>query len=188
MKERQQEYLEQIRNFSKKTTDLSTQYWKEFSDFDSIQFWFILSVLIIPLIVLIWKIDRKKMFLLGFFGLNYHIWFAYANAGGIRLGKWEYPYEIIPMMPSFSLDASLIPICYMFVYQWILNHQKNFYFYAICLSAAFAFIMKPILVHFHFFHMFDSINYFILFLFYIGIAIMSKLVTNIFGKMQKIKT
>lgn len=188
MEEKQIEYLEMIRNSTKEATEISTHYWKEYSGIDSVQFWIVLLVLIIPLIFLYLKIDRKKMFLLGFFGLNYHIWFAYANSGGIRLGKWEYPYELIPMMPSFSLDASLIPVCYMFVYQWVLNHQKNYYLYALCLSAFFAFIMKPILVYFHFFHMFGSVNYFTLFLYYIGIAILAKIVTNIFGRMQQIET
>lgn len=187
MTDAQLEKLEKVRETTVKASNLSMEYWKEYSNIDSFPFWLVLLTLVVPLLVLIWKIDRRKMLLLGFFGLNYHIWFAYCNAGGIRRGLWEYPYEILPIMPSFSLDAALVPVAYMLVYQWTLNHQKNFYLYSLILSIAFAFGLKPILVYFHFFHMYKFVNFFILFLFYIGIAIVAKIITNIFIKMQKIE-
>lgn len=186
MTEKQAEMLKQVRETTKEASDLSMKYWKEYSNIDSFQFWLVVMTLIIPLIILLWKIDRRKMLLLGFFGLNYHIWFAYCNAGGIRRGLWEYPYEILPIMPSFSLDAALIPVSYILLYQWTLNHKKNFYLYTLILSIIFAFVMKPILVHFDFFHMFKFVNYFIIFLFYFGIAIVAKIITNVFIKLQKI--
>jgi hypothetical protein len=185
LNDKQQELLEKIRKASEDLTQLHIDYWKEFSSFNDLKFWVVVIMLIVPLVVLFWRIDRDKMLLLGFYGLNYHIWFAYTNSAGIRLGLWEYPYEILPILPSFALDASFVPVTYMLVYQWTINHKKNFYLYSTILSAVFAFILKPILVGHHLFRMFEGINYLHLFIFYILFFIISKLITNLFLKLQK---
>ncbi|WP_160141723.1 hypothetical protein [Salicibibacter halophilus] len=100
-------------------------------------------------------------------------------------GLWEYPYQLVPFLASFALDASLVPVCFMLLYQWTLNHQKNLYLYAALLSAILAFVLKPIMVHYHFFHMFYGINYFHLFLFYYVFFLVSKLITNVFIWLEK---
>ncbi|RTR27613.1 hypothetical protein EKG37_19035 [Robertmurraya yapensis] len=185
MSEKQVELLDKVRVLNEELSKLNTEYWKEFSSFNDLKFWIVVLILVIPLIVLLWKIDRDKMLLLGFYGMNYHIWFAYTNSAAIRMGFIDYPYEILPILPSFALDASLVPACYMLVYQWTLNRNKNFYLYSILLSAVFAFIMKPILIMHDLFRMFKGWNYFTLFLFYVGLFIFSKVITNIFLKMQE---
>jgi hypothetical protein len=187
MKDEQKELLAEIRNGAETTTQLSIEYWKEFSSFNDLQFWLVLLMLVIPLVVLFLKIDRSKMLLLGFYGLNYHVWFAYTNFAGIKLGLWEYPYAILPILPSFALDASLVPVAYMLLYQWTLNHRKNFYIYSTILSGVFAFIMKPYLVIFDFFEMYKGVNFLHLFIFYIAFFVVSKLVTNLFVKLQEKK-
>src|SRR5699024_7617240 len=84
------------------------------------------------------------------------------------VGMWEYPYHVIRFLPSLYLDAALVPVCFMLLYQWTLNHNKNIYLYSILLSSVFAFVLKPIMVKFHFIHMFNGINYFHLILFYMA--------------------
>lgn len=185
MSEKQEELLQKMRSTAEDLAQLQVDYWKEFSSFDDIKFWIVILLLVIPLIVLFLTIDRKKMLLLGFFGLNYHIWFAYTNSAGIRMGLWEYPYEVLPILPSFALDASFVPVAYMLLYQWTLKHKKNIYLYSTILSAFFAFIFKPILVMHNLFRMFHGINYIHLFLFYVAFFIVSKLITNIFLKLQE---
>lgn len=184
MNEKQEELLLKIRSTAEDLTQLQIDYWKEFSTFDDIKFWVVILMLIIPLIVLFFTIDRTNILLLGFYGLNYHIWFAYTNSAGIRMGLWEYPYEVLPILPSFALDASFVPVAYMLVYQWTLKHKKNFYLYSTILSAIFAFVLKPILVMHNFFRMFYGINYLYLFLFYIAFFLVSKIITNIFLRLQ----
>lgn len=187
MSDQQLESLEEIRQASEKLTQISIDYWSTYSSFNDIKFWVVVCMLVIPLVVLYLKIDRSKMLLLGFYGLNYHVWFAYTNSIGINLGLWEYPYEVLPVLPSFALDASFVPVCFMLTYQWTLNNGKNFYLYSTILSAVFAFIIKPILVGHHLFRMFYGINYLSLFLFYILFFVVSKLITNLFIKLQKNK-
>lgn len=188
MKEKQTELLSQIRSIEEKLSHFQMEYWKSFSNFDTWQLWVVIIMLIAPIIVLFVSIDKRKMLLLGFFGLNYHVWFHYANAFGISLGLWEYPYQIVPFLPSFALDASLVPVCFMLLYQWTLNHNKNIYLYSVLLSAIFAFILKPIMVNLHFFHMFKGVNYVHLFLFYVAFFIVSKLITNLFLSIQQKKS
>jgi hypothetical protein len=185
MKEEQIELLNKIRNMAEETTKLQIEYWNSFSDFGAWQFWIVVLMLIVPLIFLILLIDRSKILLLGFFGLNYHIWFAYTNVIGIDLGLWEYPYQIVPFLPSFALDASLVPVAFMLLYQFTLNHNKNIYLYSLLLSGFFAFFLKPIMVNIHLFKMNDWVNYFHLFLFYMLFFIVSKLITNVFLWLQQ---
>ena len=185
MNEKQEKMLQTIREANESISKMSVEYWKLYSGFDDWQFWVVISMLIVPLIVLILKIDRSKMLLLGFYGLNYHIWFAYTNSAGIKMGLWEYPYAILPVLPSFALDASLVPVSYMLMYQWTINQNKNFYLYSTILSAVLAFILKPILVSHHFFRMFEFVNYLHLFLFYVAFFVVSKLITNLFLKLQE---
>jgi hypothetical protein len=185
MKEKQIELLNRIRSMVEEVTQNQMEYWKSFSDIGTWQFWVVLLTLVVPLIILFVSIDKRKILLLGFFGLNYHIWFQYINATGISLGLWEYPYQIVPFLPSFALDASLVPISFILLYQWTLNHNKNIYLYSVLLSAVFAFVLKPIMVTFHFFHMYKGVNYFYLFLFYVAFFIVSKLITNLFLWLQQ---
>jgi hypothetical protein len=182
---KQEEMLQQMRALVQELTRIQIEYWRSFSTFRDWELWVVLVMLIAPLILLYLFVDRKRIFLLGFFGLNYHVWFQYVNAAGISLGLWEYPYQFVPFLPSFALDASFVPVAFIFLYQWSLNHNKNIYLYAILLSALFAFVLKPILVSVHLFHMFKGINYFHLFVFYILFFILSKLITNLFIWLKK---
>ncbi|KGR80304.1 hypothetical protein [Ureibacillus sinduriensis] len=185
MKEKQSELLNQIRSMLGELNQLQLEYWKSFSDFDTWQFWLVVIALIVPIIILFFLIDKRVTLLLGFFGLNYHVWFSYVNKTGINMGLWEYPYQLVHFLPSFALDASLVPVSFMLLYQWTLNSKKNIYLYSTLLSAFFAFVLKPIMVNFHFFDMFKGVNYIHLFLYYIALFIVSKLITNFFLFLRK---
>src|SRR5690625_1054148 len=185
MNDNQLELLKVIRSISRELSQYQIEYWHLYSYVGMWQFWVEVLMIIIPLIILFFSIDKSKALLLGFFGLNYHVWFSYSNSIGVGLGLWEYPYHVIPFLPSFSLDAALVPVCFMLLYQWTLNHNKNIYLYSILLSSVFAFVLKPIMVKFHFIHMFNGINYFHLILFYMAYFIVSKLITNVFIWLQQ---
>ncbi|MFD2043643.1 hypothetical protein ACFSTA_04550 [Ornithinibacillus salinisoli] len=185
MHQEQSELLQRIKSITKESTELQIEYWKMYSDYETWQFWVIILLVIIPLIVLFFVIDRRNILLLGFFGLNYHVWFHYINSVGIKLGLWEYPYQILPFLPSFALDAALVPILFILVYQWTLKYQKNVYIYGIILSGILAFIMKPIMVSVDYFKMYEGVNYIHLFLFYVGLFLLSKLAASLFLHLQQ---
>lgn len=151
----------------------------------TIGFWINVAMLILPLIALLFLIDNSKAFHIGFYGFNIHVWFTYIDAIGIRYALWNHPYQAIPFMPaSFGLDAALVPVIYMLTYQWTVNNNKNYYIYLITLSALFAFVFKPFIALFDLFTLNKGFNYFHLFLLYVGMVILSKVITSIFEKFE----
>ncbi|WP_347551434.1 CBO0543 family protein [Pseudalkalibacillus hwajinpoensis] len=122
----QQEHFVHILSLKKELEKTYIEYWQQFSSFSSWQFWVVLAMLLIPLIVLYFKIDRRKIFLLGFFGYSIHVLAAYTDALGIRKSWWDYPYVALPQLPgSIGIDASLIPVYFILLYQWCLNKDKS---------------------------------------------------------------
>lgn len=186
MERDQLESYKKIKSLKEQLTHLETEHWELYSSLGAWEFWVILVFFFIaPLVVLYFFIDRRKMLLLGFYGFNIHVWFGYFDTLGARHGFWGYPYELVPFLSgNISLEAALIPVLFMFVYQWTLNNNKNFYLYTIALSLFLCFILKPILSLHHFFLLHHGFNYFHLFLTYLVIFPFSKLITNIFIKTQ----
>jgi hypothetical protein len=163
------------------------KYWNRYSSFDDWHFWFMIVLFILPLITLFFLIDRRKVFHLGFFGFNIHVWQTYLDISAVELGKWTYPYKQVPFLPiSFSFDASFIPVTFMLVYQWTLNKKKNFYLYATLPAFFFAFIAKPILVGIHITKAGPNggglNSYIVLFISHLLVSYLSKWITDIFRK------
>jgi hypothetical protein len=161
-------------------------YWQEFSAFDTWQFWFHVIMFVTPLILLLFAMDWKRALQLGFYGFNVHVWFTYFDDFGTTQALWTYPYKMIPFIShSVGLDASLVPVLFILVYQWTIKHNKNYYLYTLLLSLFLSFILKPIFVMHHLFKFNSWVNYFHLFLSYIIIIVLSKVITDFFMFMQK---
>ncbi|MFB3170009.1 CBO0543 family protein [Neobacillus sp. 179-C4.2 HS] len=162
------------------------KYWQEYSAFDTWQFWFHVIMFVSPLIILYFAMDWKRALQLGFYGYNVHVWFGYFDDFGASQGLWTYPYKMIPFIAhSVGLDASLVPVSFILVYQWTLKHHKNYYLYTLLLSLFLSFILKPIFVMHNLFKFNSWANYFHLFLTYIVILVLSKVITDIFLRFQK---
>ncbi|MEH7249348.1 CBO0543 family protein [Neobacillus niacini] len=161
-------------------------YWQEYSAFDTWQFWFQLILFVAPLVILFFTIDWKRALQLGFYGFNVHVWFGYFDAFGSSQTFWTYPYKMIPFVPhSFGLDASMVPVLFLLVYQWTINNKKNYYLYTLLLSLFLSFIVKPLMALHHLIVFNRGANYFHLFLTYIVILVVSKLITDFFLHFQK---
>jgi hypothetical protein len=187
MDQDQFELYEKIQSLKEQISQIEMEYWSLYSGFHTFEFWVLLLLwFIAPLVVLYFFIDRRKMFLLGFYGFNIHVWFGYLDSAGDRVGFWGYPYELVPFLSgNISLEATLVPVAFMLVYQWTLNHHKNFYLYSFVLSLVLAFLFKPIIIAHHFFELNKGVTYFHLLLGYCLIFLFSKFITTIFLKMQK---
>lgn len=178
--------FEKVKLMTEQLSKAQMEYWQQFSHIETWGFKIVLLMFVLPLVYLYFAIDRKNILLLGFYGLNVHVWFSYINIAGVKQGFFAYPFELIPFIPgNLALDAALIPILFMLVYQWTINHNKNFYIYSTALSLVLAFIFKPILVNTNMFVLYKGTNYFHLFLLYCIIFLFSKLITNLFLKMQR---
>ena len=182
----QETLINKIQSIQADLTRAVTDYWHHYSSFNSWQFWVVTAFLILPLIAIFLFIDRKRALLLGFYGYNVHVWFTYIDIIGGTMNRWFYPYKVFPFFStSFSLDVSLIPMTYMFVYQWTLNHRKNYYLFMLLLCLFLAFVFKPILSSIDLFELSHGTNYFHLFLGYLFIGLFSKIITNVFIYLQK---
>lgn len=188
MGKNQQEMYHELIDRAEHLTEFEAKYWKLFSDPGTWEFWLILMMLVVPLVVLYFAMDRRKILLLGFYGFNIHCWFQYIDATGARLGWWGYPYHMVPYVANFALDASLVPVTFMLVYQWTINHKKNYYLYTFLTSAIFAFILKPIMVWADLFTLEDGLRFVDLFMLYCIVFFISRMITSFFlflGKKQE---
>lgn len=185
MGENQKKHIEQLEKIQIDQSKSWDEYWHQYSDFGTWEFWVMLMLLLLPLVVLFKVIDKRKALLLGFYGYNVHVFFTYLDLYGSTLARYFYPYKVFPMLPSsFTLDTSLVPVAYILVYQWTLNKQKNYYLYTFILSLFFAFLFKPLMTLSGLFQI-NNTNYFRLFIGYLSVAIVSKWVTNVFIFLEK---
>ncbi|WP_100372095.1 CBO0543 family protein [Bacillus sp. FJAT-45037] len=181
----QLEALSKVTSMTEKLSQSQLEYWQQYSHINTWGFKAVLFMFILPLVVLYFVIDRKNILLLGFYGMNIHIWFSYIDIVGVKHGFFSYPFQLIPYIPgNLTLDAVLIPILFMLTYQWSINHKKNFYISSIAMSLILSFAFKPLLVNLNLFVLHKGTNYFYLFILYCIIFLFSKLITNIFLKMQ----
>jgi hypothetical protein len=124
------------------------------------------------------------MFLIGFFGFAVHVLFAYIYVFGIRHGLWGYPYHVLPFLPSVSLDAAIIPVTIMLVFQWTIKHNKNYYLVSFVMALMFGFGFKPLLVMLGLFEKYKWVNYFLIFLIYQVLFLLGYFLTMLFMRLH----
>ncbi|WP_186576048.1 CBO0543 family protein [Aquibacillus kalidii] len=179
----QQEHFQHIQSIKADLDQSFSDYWRSYSDFQSWQFWVVLALFIIPLIVLFFKIDRSKIFLLVVYGYSIHVLAAYLDAFGMRKLWWDYPYVAFPQLPgSIGIDASFIPVYFMLMYQWCINKKKSYWIYATISCIGFTFIFKPLLLTINLFEM--NTSWFLLLSAYLFGAFAAKIITEIFIKIS----
>ncbi|WP_053363272.1 CBO0543 family protein [Bacillus sp. FJAT-27251] len=186
MKPEQLELIEQIRKAEIAQNERWLEYWYHYSHYLTWQFWLVLLLFVIPLILVVLFIDRRKIFLLGFYGYSVHVFFGYTDIFGVNNGYWTYPYKLLPILPaSITLDASLIPVIFMLFYQYLLNHGKNYYLWMLGLCLFLGYVFKPLMVGLGLFHFGGKENFFLLFLGYAFTALIAKIIMNIFLYLSK---
>ncbi|MGG0741627.1 CBO0543 family protein [Niallia taxi] len=186
MKTEQAQQLKQIIKEQDQVVEMWLNYWREYSNWEDWHFWFIVLMLIVPLIIVYFSIDKKRAFHIGFFGFNIHVWFTYSDALATRTAHVIYPYQAIPILPvNFALDASLVPVAFMLLYQWCLKNDKSILIYGIILSAILSFIFKPLLNFLNLIQLDKGMNFFYLFLNYILILLFAIGITFIFKHLNQ---
>ncbi|WP_426449686.1 CBO0543 family protein [Paenibacillus sp. S-38] len=146
-----------------------------------------IALLAVPLLALFLYIDRGKAFLLGFYGFCVHMLFTYIDVYGIMHGLWIYPYKAVPFLSvNLPLDTSLIPVLYLFMYQWTINFGKNYYIYGTALCLFLSFLFKPAMVAFDLFRFNHGTGCLHLFAGYLTILCLSRWVTNLFLYAERI--
>ncbi|WP_121614360.1 CBO0543 family protein [Mesobacillus foraminis] len=183
--------LDMIHEILKAEKDLShkwVEYWQHYSHYHTWEFWFVFAMFTVPLLAVALFIDRKRAFEIGFFGYSVHVFFAYIDLFGTNNGYWIYPYKLFPFLPSnLTLDSSFVPVIYMFFYQFMLDKGKYYYVGLVGLSFAFAYLIKPLMVGIGLFRFGGKENFFLLFIGYLAIGLIAKLLTSFFMYLRKTK-
>ncbi|MEO2077089.1 MAG: hypothetical protein ABGX20_17105 [Bacillus sp. (in: firmicutes)] len=134
------QYWDRIYENKHELTSVYSSYWNQYSDFGNWQFWMVLSLLLFPLILLIFTVDRKRIFELFFFGYTVHILWAYTDIALGHSGIFVHKYFLFPVLPNATnVTASVLPVGFLLLYQYCTNHKKSFFLYTLVLSAVFAF-------------------------------------------------
>ncbi|KMJ57162.1 hypothetical protein AB685_17275 [Bacillus sp. LL01] len=174
------EQFDKIVKMGKEAQKALNNYWIDFALYTSFEYFLMVLLLIVPLTYLFFKIDKNKIFFMGFFGYSIHVIFGYVDTFSKNLGFLNYPFPVIPIIPGLSLDSSFIPVTFMLVYQWTLNSKKNYYVYMIITSAILSFVFKPLLVALGLFRLYGNTNYLYLFIGYLIVITIAKFITDIF--------
>lgn len=133
-------YWEQMNAKGEELNSLIASYWNDYSNIGTWQFWTVLALAVIPLVILYFTVDRKRIFELFFFGYTVHILWTYTDIVIEKYGYFVHLYFLTPIFPFASnMTASALPVAFLLLYQYCTNANKNFYLYTLILSAAFAF-------------------------------------------------
>ncbi|WP_166241543.1 CBO0543 family protein [Paenibacillus turpanensis] len=180
MTKTQEEQLIQLNEKMSSVMNDWTAYWQTYSSIDTWPFWVSALIFVLPLVVFYFAIDKSKVFQVGFFGFTAHVIAVYVDLYAVFHRMWMYPYKVYSFPPaSFGVDAALIPVAYALLYQWTLNHRKNYYLYSTLLAGLFSFVIKPLMSYFDLFRLLET-NYFTLFLLYLFGGFGAKWLSDLF--------
>jgi hypothetical protein len=111
--------------------------------FLSVQWWILLSFLVVPWIIWIKVADKKRTLEIVLVGALVLIVTIILDLVGYYLSFWDYSIEILPLIPGgFPFDFSMIPVAYMLIYQYF-KTWKSYCIALVCMSLIYAFIGEP---------------------------------------------
>lgn len=154
---------------------LSLEHWFHYELF-TWQWWIKLIYLILPILLLIKLLDRRRVFEILTYGLMISLISTVIDVAGLNLTLWHYPIRFLPIGFFVVHDLLFIPIISMLLFQYC-NSWKSFSTANLLLAAAGAFIEEPLAIWIriyqplHWKHLYS-------FLLFFGIAMFSRLVVT----------
>jgi len=110
------------------------------------QWWFTFGALVVPWVVLLSVIDRKRAREIWLFGLMVLIMTSFLDDLGAEIGVWVYPVKLIPYsLIAFPFDFSVIPVAQMLIFQYF-KTWRTFSVALLFQALLFAFIGEPFTV------------------------------------------
>ncbi len=165
------EYWEQMFAKGEELNALIHSYWNDYSGFGTWQFWSVVALVVMPLIILCFTVDKKRIFELFFFGYTVHLLWTYIDIAIERYGYFVHTHFLTPIYPFASnMTASVLPVSFLLLYQYCTSRNKNFYLYTLLLSAIFAFGLTTIEESLGLLEFRKGMNRFIIFLIDLGVV------------------
>jgi hypothetical protein len=138
-------YLELLK-IREQLHQVSVTQWKQASVF-TWEWWLLIGLTIIPLIVWWNIIDKKRAYEIAFYGCMINIFAVILDDIGTDLIWWGYPVKLEPLVPPLlTADSILVPIVLMIVYQLFATSWKSFFIANLIAGAVIAFVAEPIFV------------------------------------------
>lgn len=136
--------FDQIIQAENQLTDLRMEYWQKYELFE-VQWWILLAILIIPLVIW-WKlVDKNRFFQIAFLGFLAFLIALEADILGHEMGVWHYPHKLLCFGPQLlPIDFSLFSVTYMLVYQYY-SSWKQYLIAATIVAVIFTFVGEPLL-------------------------------------------
>ena len=144
--------------------------------------WWLLIVIYIACAVVWWKlVDKQRLKETLLFTVLAYIAVLALNEYGQELILWDYPVDLIPVFPPFSsVNLLLLPPIYSLVYQRFTS-ARTYFSAVLVVSAAFCFVIEPLLVWGGFFQLLNW-QYWMSFPLYIVMALLVYLLTTVLLK------
>jgi hypothetical protein len=170
----------QIDKMGSKYHSMLTDLWLR-HDLFSLQWWFIIILNVLFLILLFVLIDRYRILLISLaFMIAYSI-VGIADEVGSFFDAWSYPHQLIVFTHRFNaVDFAAIPAMLALVYQFF-SKWKNYWIASILVSAVISFIGIPLFVFFGLYKI-ENWNYFYSFLVMILLFVLTKAISDFVGK------
>ena len=177
-----EESQEMILEMQRQLRDASMIHWAKYV-FNTWQWWLNIAALILP-IILWWKlVNKKKLMEIVVYGFFVSSLAILLDTIGETSVLWEYPYLVIPMdYILIDTDYAVLPVVYMLAYQYFPT-WKGFISVNILISAIFSFLAEPLLLWLGLYEV-HGWKFIYSFPIYVVIAIVSRLITEIFVRSQ----
>ncbi|WP_343270262.1 CBO0543 family protein [Lentibacillus songyuanensis] len=108
--------------------------------------WFLLVLMIVPLVIWWRLLDKTRTMEIAFYGLCIVIIAITLDVAGVVLSAWTYGYKLVQFFPPLApVDFGTLPVLYMLIYQWV-PRWKPFIFIIIFFAVFWAFIAEPIFI------------------------------------------
>lgn len=177
----EQDILQSIFDYKERISELRVDHWMKYSNWKTWYFWFNIMSILIPLTMLYFKIDRKRLFEICFFGLIVHVTWSNIDSILSQNNYLIHPHGFTHFLPmGITVTAVLLPVCFMLLYQYCSNKGKNFYLYTIVLSALFAYAFGYLSKKVELLIMYKGMKLTYLFLIDIAVAYIAYWVTKLF--------
>ncbi|GGJ89814.1 hypothetical protein GCM10007063_10580 [Lentibacillus kapialis] len=165
---------------------LMKEHWQLFSGMDTWFFWINLATIIVPLIILYFTVDRKRLFEISFFGYSVHVLWLNIDTLLTANNYFNHPHSISYLLPEgVTVTAVLFPVIFMLLYQYCTNNGKNFYLYAIVASIIFVFGYGTFSVSVDLLRVHKGMNFFYLTLIDIAIVFIAFWATKLFQLIKR---
>ncbi|WP_134703025.1 CBO0543 family protein [Ammoniphilus sp. YIM 78166] len=138
-----EESLLRVRELQDQLVQLDVERWSLYA-FQAWNWWLLVVFLIVPWIIWIKLVDKKRVVEILLFGMVIILITVNLDSLGTHLGFWLYPVKLIPIIPkSLPFDASVVPVAYMLIYQYF-RSWKSYTLALVVMAIVYAFFGEPL--------------------------------------------